>query len=48
MNYNFFIIGGDKRNLFLAKKMSENGENVKIFGFDRIKDEFFANNNIKK
>ena len=28
--------------------MSKNGENVKIFGFDRIKDEFFANNNIKK
>ena len=48
MNYNFFIIGGDKRNLFLAKKLSKNGENVKIFGFDRIKDEFFANNNIKK
>lgn len=48
MNYNFFIIGGDKRNLFLAKKLSENGENVKIFGFDRINDEFFANNNIKK
>ena len=48
MNYNFFIIGGDKRNLFLAKKLSKNGENVKIFGFDRINDEFFANNNIKK
>ena len=48
MNYNFFIIGGDKRNLFLAKKLSKDGENVKIFGFDRIKDEFFANNNIKK
>ena len=28
--------------------MSKDGENVKIFGFDRIKDEFFANNNIKK
>ena len=48
MNYNFFIIGGDKRNLFLAKKLSKDGENVKIFGFDRINDEFFANNNIKK
>ena len=48
MNYNFFIIGGDKRNLFLAEKLSKDGENVKIFGFDRIKDEFFANNNIKK
>ena len=48
MNYNFFIIGGDKRNLFLAEKLSKDGENVKIFGFGRIKDEFFANNNIKK
>ena len=48
MNYNFFIIGGDKRNLFLAKKLSKDGENVKIFGFDRIKEEFFANNNIRK
>ena len=48
MNYNFFIIGGDKRNLFLAEKLSKDGENVKIFGFDRINDEFFANNNIKK
>lgn len=48
MNYNFFIIGGDKRNLFLAKKLSKDGEKVKIFGFDRINDEFFANNNIKK
>ena len=48
MNYNFFIIGGDKRNLFLAKKLSKYGENVKVFGFDRINDEFFANNNIKK
>ena len=48
MNYNFFIIGGDKRNLFLAKKLSKDGENVKVFGFDRINDEFFANNNIKK
>ena len=48
MNYNFFIIGGDKRNLFLAEKLSKDGENVKIFGFDRIKEEFFANNNIKK
>lgn len=47
MNYNFFIIGGDKRNLFLAKKLSKEVENVKIFGFDRINDEFFANNNIK-
>lgn len=48
MNYNFFIIGGDKRNLFLAEKLSKDGENVKIFGFDRIKEEFFANNNIRK
>ena len=48
MNYNFFIIGGDKRNLLLAKRLSKNGENVKIFGFNRIKDSFFANNNIKK
>ena len=28
MNYNFFIIGGDKRNLFLAEKLSKDGENV--------------------
>ena len=47
MNYNFFIIGGDKRNLYLAKKLSKDGKNVKIFGFDRISDDFFANNNIK-
>ena len=48
MSYNFFIVGGDKRNLLLAEKLSKNEENVKLFGFNRINDSYFANNNITK
>ena len=44
----FLIVGGDKRNLLLAKKLSENGEKVNVFGFDRINTDFFANNRIRE
>lgn len=44
----FLIVGGDKRNLLLAKKLSENGEKVNVFGFDRINGDFFANNRIRE
>lgn len=48
IKYNFIIIGGDKRNLNLAKKLSTNENKVKIFGFNRIKKDYFVNNNIEE
>lgn len=36
MNYNFLIVGGDLRLLYLAKLLKKEGNNVKIFGFDKI------------
>lgn len=39
MSYNFFLIGGDMRIFLLAKKLARDGNNVKICGFDKIKDE---------
>ena len=48
IKHTFIIIGGDKRNLNLAKKLSTNENKVKIFGFNRIKKDFFVNNNIEE
>ena len=36
MGYNFFIIGGDKRILYLAQDLKEEGNNIKLYGFDKI------------
>lgn len=36
MSYNFFIIGGDKRILHLAQELKNDGNNVKLFGFDKV------------
>lgn len=36
MNYNFLIVGGDLRLLYLAKLLKKEGNNVKIFGFDKL------------
>ncbi len=36
MNYNFFIVGGDFRILYLAKLLKKEGHNVKVLGFDKI------------
>lgn len=44
MGYNFFILGGDLRNFLLASKLQEDGNNVKIFGFnneDAIKRDLY-------
>lgn len=50
MSYNFFIVGGDKRILYLAEMLSEEGNNIKILGFDKLFDdnEIFENKNFKK
>ena len=36
MSYNFFIVGGDKRMLYLAKELANDDNNVKIMGFEKI------------
>ena len=42
MSYNFFVIGGDLRIFYLAKKLQREENNVKVYGFDKIpKDDFF-------
>lgn len=38
MGYNFFIIGGDKRILYLAQDLKEEGNNIKLYGFDKLFD----------
>lgn len=47
MSYNFFVIGGDKRMFYLAQKLVNDGNSVKIFGFDKFDYEKLLNNNIK-
>lgn len=47
MDYNFFIIGGDKRMFYLAKKLSKDENNVKALGLEKIGYENLLNNNIK-
>ena len=39
MSYNFFVVGGDMRIFLLAKKLSRDGNKVRIYGFEKIKDE---------
>ena len=34
MNYNFLIVGGDKRISFLAKRLSKDGNSVYTFAND--------------
>lgn len=36
MNYNFFIIGGDLRILYLAKLLKGEGNNVRVLGFEKM------------
>ena len=48
MNDNFFIVGGDLRNLYLAQELSKDGKKVKIMGFNKLNDQIFVNNKIKK
>ena len=48
MNDNFFIVGGDLRNLYLAQELSKDGKNVKIMGFNKLNDQIFVNKKIKK
>lgn len=47
MSYNFFIVGGDMRMFYLAKKLTNDGNNVKLMGFEKIGYENMLNNNIK-
>lgn len=48
MSDNFFIIGGDMRNVYLANYLAEDEKNVKIMGFDEIYGKNLLNNKIKK
>lgn len=50
MSYNFFIIGGDKRILYLAEMFSDENNNVKILGFDKLFEngQLFENEFLKK
>ena len=50
MSYNFFIIGGDKRILYLAEMFSDENNNVKILGFDKLFEngQLFENEYLKK
>lgn len=48
MSYNFFIIGGDLRMFHLAISLKNDGNEVKLLGFEKIKRENLLNNNIKK
>ena len=48
MSYNFFIIGGDLRMIYLAYSLSNDGNKVKITGFDKYEKDELLNNNIKK
>lgn len=41
MSFNFFVIGGDMRMFFLAKKLKEDGHNISVVGFEKIKDKCF-------
>ena len=47
MSYNFFIIGGDMRMFYLAKELVNDGNNVKMLGFEKIGYDLLLNNNIK-
>lgn len=35
MNYKFALISGDKRNIYLAEKLTQNGHEVTLYGFDK-------------
>lgn len=41
MKNNMFVLGGDKRQLYLAKSLKDKGYNVEIFGFSNVKNDFF-------
>ena len=49
MGYNFFIIGGDKRILYLAQDLKEEKNNIKLYGFDKLFDneEIFEDDDFK-
>ncbi len=39
MKKGFTIIGGDERSIYLAESLLKDGKDVRVFGFDTIKDE---------
>ena len=47
MSYNFFVIGGDLRMFYLACSLSNEGNHVKLLGFEKMESEKLLNNNIK-
>lgn len=49
MGYNFFIIGGDKRILYLAQDLKEDQNNIKLYGFDKLfhNEEIFEDDDFK-
>ncbi len=44
MKERFAIVGGDERSIYLAYSLLEDGKDVKIFGFDTIKNELKIKN----
>ncbi len=50
MSYNFFVIGGDKRILYLAEMLGDENNNVKILGFDKLfeSQQLFENEHLKR
>ena len=50
MSYNFFVIGGDKRIVYLAEMLSEEKNIVKMLGFEQIfqQNKIFENKYLKQ
>lgn len=47
MSYNFFIIGGDMRMYYLARKLTNDGNSVQMLGFEKFDKDKLMNNKIK-
>ena len=49
MGYNFFVVGGDKRILYLAQSLKEDGNNIKLYGFEKLfeYEEIFEDDSFK-
>lgn len=46
MENNVLVLGGDKRQLYMAKNMADKGYDVEIYGFSSIKDGFKVSENL--
>ncbi len=48
MKNNILVLGGDKRQLYLAKKMKNKGFNVEIYGFSDVTSKFNVSESLKE